>query len=106
MSYVPDYANFLIDSGLLFEINRQILHPLGLALQVTIEDNGEASISGLMDCRSDPEGMAFEEETLAEGIRKLDAYMSEHGAKALESRYRALGYRIQGNIHPNPKNVP
>ena len=47
--------------GLLQEINRQLLHPLGLALEVKIDvKTGEESLSGIRDCRDDDdEGVYF-----------------------------------------------
>jgi len=45
--------------GYLQEVNRQFLHPLGLALEVKINDEGEESLGGIWDYRDDPEGMMF-----------------------------------------------
>ena len=45
--------------GLLQEINRTFFHPRGLALEVTLDDVGNYSISGIQDLREDPEGMTF-----------------------------------------------
>jgi len=41
--------------GYVQELNRQFLHPLGLALEITQEDNGIEYISGVWDYRDDPE---------------------------------------------------
>lgn len=49
-------------SGLLQEINRRLLHPMGLALYVTKDDSGKVvSIGGVIDSREDPAGMVFPE---------------------------------------------
>jgi hypothetical protein len=55
-----------IESGYLQEANRQFFHPLGLALVIK-EDKmlGIVSISGVWDCRDDPEGIYF-------GIKEQD----------------------------------
>lgn len=45
--------------GLLQEINRQFLHPLGLALEVVIEEDGSEHFGQLWDYRDDPEGIGF-----------------------------------------------
>jgi len=55
-------AREFYEAGFLQEVNRQFLHPLGLALCVTIdeddpEDAGE--FSSVWDYRDDPEGMTF-----------------------------------------------
>ena len=44
---IKESAEFLVDSGLLFEINRKILHPLGLAIEVVVEDDGTTKFGSL-----------------------------------------------------------
>ena len=46
--------------GYLQEVNRQFFHPLGLALEVVIEDDGSEYIGGVLDYRKDPEGVIFD----------------------------------------------
>src|SRR5580765_892416 len=45
--------------GFLQEVNRMFLHPLGLALEVTVEEDGSEHLGGVWDYREDPEGMIF-----------------------------------------------
>lgn len=46
--------------GFLQEVNRKFFHPLGLALEVIINDiTGEESLGGVWDYRDDKEGMFF-----------------------------------------------
>jgi hypothetical protein len=53
--------------GFLQEANRQFFHPLGLALEVIVdEETGETSLGGIWDYRDDPEGMFFMDETIDE----------------------------------------
>jgi hypothetical protein len=47
------------ESGYLQELNRLFLHPLGLAMEVTINDDGTEFFSGVWDCRDDPEGIVY-----------------------------------------------
>ena len=48
------------ERGYLQEANRRFFHPLGLALEVTINDEtGEETLSGVWDYREDPEGITF-----------------------------------------------
>lgn len=86
-------ADFLHRTGLLFEINRAVLHPLGLALGIWQNDDGSiAGFAGLVDHRDDPEGMAYSDETLRAGLERLRAY----GVTAIrEERARRLGYVVQ-----------
>lgn len=45
--------------GLLREVNRQFLHPIGLALAVERDGDGNESLFGILDARDDPEGFVF-----------------------------------------------
>lgn len=45
--------------GFLQEANRQFFHPLGLALEVLVDDDGSAQLGGIWDYREDPEGVLF-----------------------------------------------
>jgi hypothetical protein len=51
-----------VDEGYLQEINRLILHPCGLALDVVISDDGKYQLYGVRDHRDDPEGVLFRED--------------------------------------------
>jgi len=100
-------GKFLLDTGLLFEINRKVLHPFGLALQVMEygeEDQDPNHKAGdvvlgefLEDYRHDPEGMLFGEKSFQDGIAKLQRFMQEFGFARLQTRKDALRYTIQ---HP------
>jgi len=82
--------------GLLQEINRQFLHPMGLALIVEIDDSGLESLSGIQDYRDDPEGMAYLDEMLVqpESIQKADDVSKLFEAKR-EYREKNLGWHVQ-----------
>jgi len=53
-----------VDFGYLHELNREFLHPLGLALEVTGHDDGSVTLSGVWDSRDDPDGIIFGEDVL------------------------------------------
>ncbi len=63
--------------GFLQEVNRLFFHPLGMALSVLIEPNGDESLDGIWDYRDDPEGITF-----ADGMidaKKVDSvFMLKH----------------------------
>lgn len=88
-------AKFLVDNGLLFEINRTILHPLGLALEVISEEDGSMRIENLWDYRDDPEGMLYTPETFVDGKAKLDKFLDEFGGAKFRERQGVLGFLIQ-----------
>jgi hypothetical protein len=46
--------------GFLQEVNRQFFHPVGLALEVVIDDNGSERLGRIWDYRDDPEGVWFD----------------------------------------------
>ena len=77
--------------GLLLEINRTFLHPLGLALEVVVNDEtGEESLSGVWDYREDPEGIVYG--TLnKEKVKKAQEFIKT----SHEKRLKTLGYIIQ-----------
>ena len=53
--------------GFLQEVNRLFFHPLGLALEVFVDEDGNVtSLGGVWDFRDDPEGMFFGNEQLSE----------------------------------------
>lgn len=45
--------------GFLQEVNRKFFHPLGLALEVIINEDGTETLGGVWDYRKDPEGNFF-----------------------------------------------
>lgn len=47
------------DLGYLQEVNRRFLHPLGLALEVVMDDEGNERFGEVWDYRFDPEGILF-----------------------------------------------
>jgi hypothetical protein len=51
-----DIAEFR-DQGYLQEVNRLVLHPAGLALEVVVNEDGTEQLGGVLDCREDPEGI-------------------------------------------------
>ena len=93
---IKDAAAFLRDAGLIFEINRKILHPLGMALEIKINDDGTEEFGELWDCRDDAEGIIYNKECFKSGLKKFKAYMKEQGNTILKSRMEKLGYLVQG----------
>ena len=52
---IPEF----VELGFLQEANRLFFHPLGLALEVLVEEDGTMQLSGVWDYRDDAEGMVF-----------------------------------------------
>lgn len=47
------------ERGYLQELNRRFLHPLGLALEVGVDNDGVERFGNVWDYRDDPEGLIF-----------------------------------------------
>lgn len=93
---IKNTPEFLLESGLLFEINRKILHPFGLALEVDISDDDKKIVFGnIWDHRDDPEGLIYAEEAFNVGKEKIEKFMKEFGDERLKTRLGILGYTIQ-----------
>lgn len=85
-----------VEEGYLQELNRQFLHPLGLALSIQIDDDGKYNLSDIIDNRDDPEGIIFDE-SLAKSdgfVAKANKIMNEQEEKA-RVREGILGTTIQ-----------
>jgi hypothetical protein len=86
------------EMGLLAEANRTFFHPLGLALEIIIDDEtGEEKLGGIWDCRDDPEGILYHKEYFpAEKIKKAQEFIKQkHG-----QRQKALGFIYQDPDNP------
>lgn len=79
--------------GLLQEINRQILHPLGLAMFVDRADDGSETLGGVYDLRSDPEGWVFRD-LAPDDAERARALLRMRDERA-PARIRAFGFVVQ-----------
>lgn len=81
--------------GYLQELNRQFLHPLGMALEIKIHEDGSETFGEIWDYRHDESGILFADGVLdADAIGKAEAF-DEFQTKQLQGRKNALGYIIQ-----------
>lgn len=84
-------------AGYLQELNRRFLHPLGLALEIVVEDNGLEHLGGVWDYRDDPEGINYGEhdpeqsQIMQERARHIDACFEERS----KARIEGLSYVVQ-----------
>jgi hypothetical protein len=87
--------------GYLQELNRQFLHPLGLALEVVIDDEAGTteSFGQVWDYRDDPEGITY-------GLQQSDLernqkfankaqYVESERQRIKESREQLLGFEVE-----------
>jgi len=80
------------ERGYLQELNRRFLHPLGLALEVVVDEDGSESLGGIWDYRSDPEGIRYE--GIANMAEKTALIETEWDSRK-DSRTSRLGYMVQ-----------
>ncbi|MNQ93977.1 hypothetical protein D3C85_1094680 [compost metagenome] len=99
LKFVQNPGTFLIDSGLLFKINREILHPLGMALSIdTGEEHEDQVMIKLWDCRDESEGVLYgveKQDIVALGEAKLEKFMQEFGNAKHDERMKTCGFVIQ-----------
>lgn len=78
--------------GLLAEVNRIFFHPLGLALEVIVDDDGTEKLGGIWDYRDDPEGMLYSKEFFpVDKIKKAQEFIKQKH----EQRMQVLGFVYQ-----------
>lgn len=80
--------------GYLQEVNRRILHPLGLALIATTLEGWE-TIIGIRDDRADPEGIIFAPGTLTATEGERAGRITDEWVERSSARLAALGYVVQ-----------
>jgi hypothetical protein len=72
------------EEGYLQEANRLFFHPLGLALEVIVDENGNEKLGGVFDARRDKEGFLFSKE---------DIKSSDFKAKSINIKRKFKTYR-------------
>ena len=86
--------------GYLQEVNRQFLHPLGLALEMVIDDeSGGESFGSVWDYRNDPEGIKYDlensDQSRIDSFQEKADYVASEKARILESRTKTLGFDVE-----------
>jgi len=76
--------------GYLQELNRRFLHPLGLALEVIVDDDGNETLGGIWDYRDDEEGIIFNE---IDTGKAANVFLEQRRREIV--RQQKLGYTIQ-----------
>jgi hypothetical protein len=81
-----------IEGGYLHEINRLVLHPLGLALEFTASEHSASAVVRIWDDRDDPEGTYLGGDLLSreKAIKVCDELLARRDA-----RMQRLGWIIQ-----------
>lgn len=89
-----DAISLLLDTGLLFRINSEVLHPFGLAIGVITNKKDGIKEFGIF--RSDSEeGMFYDDYGWSAGIEKYGWFLENGGYEKLNKRLREIGFIIQ-----------
>jgi len=81
--------------GYLQEANRLFFHPLGLALEVVVNNDGEIEgLGGIWDYRADPEGILFPDLT-DHAVKYKAKHVKELQKIKGKERKRRLGFVVQ-----------
>jgi hypothetical protein len=80
------------EQGFLQEANRLFFHPLGLALEVRIDEQGNETLGGIWDYRDDPEGIIYTMNSIQRD--KIDTVNRERGRHS-DRRIEIFGSEIQ-----------
>lgn len=88
--------------GYLQDANRRYFHPLGMALEVVIEEDGSEAFGEIWDYRDDPEGLLFSEEDWT-----VDAVDVQRSIQIKADRANKVSARLKNHgfvIQPLPKS--
>jgi len=80
------------EEGYLQELNRRFLHPLGLALEVVVCEDGSEQFGRIWDSRDDPEGIIYGPDTVE--VQKVQHIRQIENSRTT-SRIDALGFWVQ-----------
>lgn len=96
----PQYMDIdeFVRLGFLQEVNRQFLHPHGLALAVERDDDGNYSLSGIWDSRDDPEGIIFTGNTWGRHQKWQNVRLER--LRHEEARLRLFGLTLATTVQP------
>ena len=101
MEHQPDRMDIkdFREYGFLQELNRQFLHPMGMALEVEIDDNGNEYLGGIWDYTDDEEGIYYDIENrdyekVMEMKRKRE-FVDGFREDKEEARKKKLGFIIE-----------
>lgn len=92
MEVIDKFPKYMVDNGLIFEINRRILHPLGLAMVVDVDRNNKRNlaITSLLETE-DLDGFVYDDEGFDIGNDKFQKFLN-HRKERLDVRQTKYGF--------------
>jgi len=103
MKPIKNSAEFLDETGLLFEINTKVLHKYGLSLEavgvtappLVVENEEMRSILVVRDQRAAEGGVLHKPAEWVDGARRLLTYVKDEGATKMRERLELVGLLVQ-----------
>jgi hypothetical protein len=93
MESIVKFPKYLVDNGLVFEINRRILHPLGMAMVVDVDRNNKRNIAiTAILSTEEQEGFLYDEEGYDVGKEKYQKFLNNGGQERLDYRLAKYGF--------------
>lgn len=87
------------EKGYLQELNRRFLHPLGMALEIIIDDNGAEKLGGIWDYREDDEGIYYDiknsDDSRKDRFKANEKFVDEEFESRGKKRKEILGFNIE-----------
>lgn len=87
------------EKGYLQELNRRFLHPLGLALEIVVDENGTEKLGGIWDSRDEKDGIYYDisnsDLERKEKFNKNKDFIDNEFEKRSEGRINSLGFFIE-----------
>ena len=82
---------FLMDTGLLFKINAEVLHPLGFALGARVDRNSGEKEFGIITSDGD-DGLYFDDRGWYVGLEKYEWFLDACGQERIDNRKKSFGF--------------
>jgi len=83
------------EHGYLQELNRNFLHPLGLALEVVTDETGEETLGGVWDYRDDRDGMLYSDSLITDKFKQKAENVKKEFDEKAKIRSAKHGFVIQ-----------
>lgn len=87
------------EKGYLQEVNRQFLHPLGLALEIIKDDDGNERLGGVWDYRDDDEGIYYDiansDDERKNRFKKNVEFIDNELNRRFKKRKNVMGFDIE-----------
>lgn len=90
---IDSFPKFLLDNGLVFEINRKVLHPLGLAMVIDVDFKNRKKLAVTALAQTDDlDGFIYDAEGFEIGRERYESFLLKEGQERLDARKAKYGF--------------